>query len=224
VSEGERKEILLYRLTAPEKLILIPNGVEIPAQQPEEAEGPPFRIISMSRFDYQKNSGFLINIAQRLAERGRLADFQFIIAGEGEDRAEVLADAKRSGISGHLQCPGASPEPQTFFKGALCYLSSSRWEGMPLAVLEAMAHGLPAVVSDVTGNRDVVRNNETGFIYQEKDAEGAAEALCRLADDARLCKTLGAQAREYVQAGHNARRMARQTLNVLHEAKLKKSK
>lgn len=221
VSEGERAQILAEGLIPPAKLRLIPNGVEVPEVASGEAVGPPFRVISMSRFDYQKNSEFLLSIAQALCQHGRLGDFHFLIVGDGLGKAHVLSAAKMHGLASSLECPGASPEPHSFFKGALCYISTSRWEGMPLAVLEAMAHGLPAVVTDVAGNRDAVINGETGYIYPEGDPQEAASALCRLADDSQLRQVMAGQARKHVRQCHDARRMAQETLDVLrsHETK-----
>ncbi|MDR2726961.1 MAG: glycosyltransferase, partial [Deltaproteobacteria bacterium] len=218
VSEGERAQILAEGLMPAAKLRLVVNGVGIPATAAGEPAGPPFRVISMSRFTYQKHSEFLVEIAQALRQRGRLGDFRFILVGDGPGRSGLMADAEARGLAGSLECPGASLEPHTFFAGAFCYLSTSRWEGMSLGVLEALAHGLPAVVTDVVGNRDAVSDNETGFLYPEGDADAAASALCRLADDPDLRRTLGARAREHARQRHDARKMAADTLALLRDA------
>jgi len=144
-----------------------------------------------------------------------LGDFRCIAVGDGPDRADVMAAATTHGLADSLECPGASPDPHSFFAGALCYLSTSRWEGMPLGVLEAMSHGLPAVVTDVAGNRDAVINGKTGFLYPEEDADAAASALCRLADDPGLRRTMGEQAREYTRQHHDVRKMAADILELL---------
>jgi glycosyltransferase involved in cell wall biosynthesis len=89
---------------------------------------------------------------------------------------------------------------------------------MPLAVLEAMAVGLPAVVTDVVGNRDAVRHGESGFLYAEGDAEAAALALVRLAEDNGLCRAMGRSARLHVLLHHDARRMTEQTAAIWREA------
>jgi glycosyltransferase involved in cell wall biosynthesis len=216
VSEGERAQILAAGLMPAAKIHLIPNGVEIPETTTGQAAGPPFRVISMSRFDYQKNSGLLINIAQTLRQRGRLEDFRFVVVGDGPDRAGVMATAHTNGLADYLECPGARPDPHACFADALCYLSTSRWEGLPLAVLEAMAHGLPAVATDVMGNREAVINGETGFLYPEGAADAAASALCLLADEPERRQALGERAREYVRQRHDARKMAADTLALLH--------
>lgn len=217
VSEGERAQILTEGLLPEAKLHLIENGVVIPNVPVEAPTAAPYRVVSFSRFDYQKNSLFLIDILDALERRGRIQDFQFVIVGDGPDRSHIIATAHARGPVDALVCADATPEPHAFFAGALCYLSTSRWEGMPLAVLEAMAHGLPAVVTDVVGNRDAVWQGETGFLYPEGDAEAAAKALCRLADKPELRWKLSEQAREYVAHRHNAQDMAETTLCLIQE-------
>lgn len=78
------------------------------------------------------------------------------------------------------------------------YLHSSRWEGLPLAVLEAMALGKPVVATDVTGNRDAVKHGETGFLAD--GAEALAGHVVRLIDGAALRASMGAAGRERVEA------------------------
>ena len=215
VSEGERRRIAAERLFPAAKLRLIENGVNIPLAAAEAPAAAPYPVVSMSRFDFQKNSEFLIDILESLRGRGRLEDFRILVVGEGEARPGLEALARERGLASALRCAGATPDPHAFFSGALCCLSTSRWEGMPLAVLEAMAHGLPAVVTDVVGNRDAVRHGKTGFVYAQGDADAAADALCRLADEADLRRTMGEQAREYVRQRHDARTMAGRTLELL---------
>jgi len=104
--------------------------------------------------------------------------------------------AQQHGFERNLHCVGATLEPDRYFSGALAYLSTSRWEGMHLAALKAMAHGLPAVITDVVGNCDVVENEKTGFLYEEGEALGAAQSLCRLVDFPDIQK-------EFVKNVHN---------------------
>lgn len=214
VSAGERQQIVSEGLMPESKLRLIPNGVEIPAvSSAKKLCTPPYTIISMSRFDYQKNSIFLVDICHALGQR--LADFRILLLGVGQDREAILNRAQAEDFLEVLQCPGAVDNPQFFLPEAFCYLSTSRWEGMPLAVLEAMAHGLPVVLSDVVGNRDVVTDGHTGFLYPEGNAVAAAAALCRLADEPELYRVMAEAAEAYVRRNHDARSMALQTFEIL---------
>lgn len=218
VSKGEADIILRRKLMPEKKLVVVPNGVVIPDAPVEGQCAEPYTVVSISRFDYAKNSGFLLDILQALQDRGRLGDFRLIVIGDGLERQMLVDRAKKMGFSDFFRCTGSTNTPFEFFQGALCYLSTSRWEGLPLGVLEAMAHGLPVVATDVVGNRDAVFEGKTGFLYQESDADAAADALIALAEDADRRNAFGQAARSFVMEKHSARTMVEQTAHVWRNA------
>ena len=178
----------------------------------------PFTVVSISRFDFQKNSAFVLEILHTLQQLNRLQDFHFIIVGDGSEREGIIRAAAAQGLGHALTCPGATETPAVFFEGALCYNSTSRWEGLPLAVMEAMAHGLPAVLSDVVGNRDIIVQGNNGFLFQEEDAEGAAAQLLQLADDSAMRGNMALAARHHVARRHSVDTMAKKTASILRAA------
>ena len=214
-SSGERRCILERGLMPGNKLLLIPNGVPMPQHPAAAPQGPPHHVLSMTRFDYQKNSLFLLDVLERLAALDKLHLFRFTLIGEGAGRGPMTYRIQEKGLADIVTFTGARPDPHALFPGALCYFSSSRWEGMPLAVLEAMAYGLPPVVSDVVGNHDAVIHNETGLLYPAGNAAAAATALCNLADTPDMRNSLGRKAREFVARNHDVQHMALQTWRVL---------
>jgi len=217
VSQGERAEILRQGLMPESKLDVVDNGVVIPISEALPAVGPPWAVISFSRFDIQKNSMVIVEIAQELRAQGRLDEFVFHVVGDGPDREKLLALASESGFSEKIFCPGATLAPHDTFAGALCYLSTSKWEGLPLAVLEAMAHGLPVVATDVVGNRDAVSSGETGFLYPEGDPKSAASSLIFLSENAERRTAIGKCARKFVVEAHDVQRMAERTFQILRD-------
>ena len=217
VSQGEQQRILNKGLMPASKLRLIPNGVTLPQAVVSAVAGPPYRVVSISRFDYVKNNGFIIPLLQELRRRNRLGDFHIVAVGDGPDKESIAERAHAEGLADAITFTGATPEPHVFLQGALCYFSSSRWEGMPLAVLEAMAHGLPVVASAVVGNRDIVADGETGLLYPLDDAIAAATALCRLADSEQERNAMGRNARATVVQKYDVRHMAEQTWEILRE-------
>jgi len=217
VSQGERVEILRQGLMPDSKLAVVDNGVVIPICETLPPVGPPWTVISFSRFDIQKNSMFVAEIAQELQVQGRLDEFVFHVVGDGTDREKLLALASESGFSENIFCPGSTLARHDMFAGALCYLSTSKWEGLPLAVLEAMAHGLPVVATDVVGNRDAVSSGKTGFLYPEGDAKSAAASLLFLSEDVELRTSIGKRARKFVSEEHDVQRMAERTFQILRD-------
>lgn len=195
VSAGELDQIIKLKFSPKNKVKLIPNGVQIPLNPIEISKHVPFRVIHISRFDIQKNSEYLLNILGILARRKVLNQFKFEILGDGDGRNLIESEISERGFGDAIVFHGFLPNPDSFFNQALCLLSTSCWEGLPLAVLEAMAHGLVPVVSDVVGNRDAVRHGITGLLYPLEDADKACDHLCKLASNKQLLCTLSKAAR-----------------------------
>ena len=218
VSGSERQRVLAERFCPPGRVVTIPNGVVMPDAPARPAAGPPFPVVHISRFDVAKNSAFIVSLLAELRRRRRHGDFTFIVVGEGDGRAPVQEALRGMGLEDRVEFTGFQRVPARYFEGALCYLSCSRWEGMPLSVMEALAHGLPAIASDVRGNVDVVLHDLNGLLYPLDDAPAAAGALCALADDPMLARRLADAAREHALKHFDARDMSNTTYSVLRDA------
>lgn len=218
VSGSECRRVLEERFCPPARVVTILNGVVMPDAPARLAAGPPFPVVHISRFDVAKNSYFIVSLLAELRRRHRHFDFTFIVVGEGEGRAHIQEALRGMGLEDRVDFTGFQRVPAKYFEGALCYLSCSRWEGMPLSVMEALAHGLPAIASDVRGNVDVVRHGLNGLLYPLDDASAAAEALCALADDPMLTRRLADAAREHALKHFDARDMSNTTYSVLRDA------
>lgn len=215
VSDGEHDAVSGARILPARKLVTIPNGVVVPqshALPPPDPAGQ-LRIVSVSRYDYQKNPDLIVDIARVL--KARIGPgFVIEVLGEGERLEEMRKISAAAGLDDVLNFAGPHPNPPERFRDADIYLSTSRWEGMPLAVLEAMAQGRTVVASDVVGNRDVVRDGLTGRLYPGGDPESAAKALADLDPEARA--QMGKHAWETVKQHHSVERMAKETLALYH--------
>ena len=129
----------------------------------------------------------------------------------------------RSGLSGRIEWrtadrPGKSSfseharTPVGLIRGFDLYVSTSRWEGLPLVLLEVMEQGVPIVASDVVGNRDVLKG--WGYLFPAHDVAGTAAAQIRLAMDASLRADLAATGRDV----RRKRFMVSRMLNELDSA------
>jgi len=97
-------------------------------------------------------------------------------------------------------------------------VSSSRQEGLPMAILEGMASGLPLVATAVGGVPTLVQDGRTGVLVQTEDVEALAEGITRLFQDSALRQKFGAAARELVREEFSAERMAKDYLRVYQNA------
>jgi glycosyltransferase involved in cell wall biosynthesis len=164
----------------------------------------------MTRYDHQKHAEFVLDIAESLRGQCALERFRFELLGTGPGAAMLATTIHIHGLERAVRMFGAVDDPERYLHGALAYLSTSRWEGLPLAVLEAMAHGVPVVATNVVGNRDAVINGTTGFLYDPRDPDAAAAALMALASQPELRSRTSAAARTKAVEWYSADRMSRE--------------
>lgn len=181
VSESERKEFSRKVCVAQKKRVTIQNGT--PVQSAVTGDIIAGKVVTVARFDYAKNLLEFLQVAQRLPT------YRFHLIGDGEERSEIerfLAENKVANVVLH----GLSQTVVSDISDADVYLSTSRWEGLPMAVLEAMSLGIPVVASDVVGNRDAVKQSVTGYLYPLGDIAACVEAIeqARVLDRARIRK------------------------------------
>lgn len=129
-------------------------------------------VLSISRFDYQKNMQESLNIAKKISK------MIFIWVGDGTDRAELENLCLKENIN-NVFFTGFVNNVKDYIAASDIVLSTSRWEGLSLGLLEAMSAGLPVVASDVTGNRDAVQHGYNGYLYPLGNIEQACNYLQR---------------------------------------------
>jgi glycosyltransferase involved in cell wall biosynthesis len=118
--------------------------------------------------------------------------------------------------------PGVVEEAPRVFPAWDLYVSSSRKEGLPLALLEAMASGLPVVATRVPGHLEVVVDGETGFLAESDDPQDLAAAIARLLDDPELRKRMGRAGRKRVEDHFTVEHMASQIARLYREAAVRR--
>ena len=145
-------------------------------------------------------------------------DAQLLLVGEGQQRAELEAHVLRARLQGHVYLPGSRGDVPAVLKAADVFVLPSRTEGLPNALLEAMAAGCAIVTTDVPGCRDLVRHEETGLVVPFGDTTALASAIARLLSDRQLANSLGAAAATEVAANWTAERMRADYLQLYREA------
>jgi glycosyltransferase involved in cell wall biosynthesis len=128
-------------------------------------------------------------------------DFELHLVGEGplgdvlKNYATTLSMHDR--IFWHGWC--GKNELRQYYQQAICILNPSLYEGMPNVVLEAMACGLPAIASNVAGNKSVVRHDETGFLFNLQSPEQFRKAVAIILKDSNLSLQMGLRGRDWVK-------------------------
>lgn len=218
VSQGEYETVLEKKLTKKKKLHLIENGVHIPDATvfSNIARTDPLRIMTITRFDYAKNPDLLIKIFTMLNEMQNEYDFYLDVIGEGENAEYYSAALADVGLRDRATFHGAHSQLDEFYLNSFCYLSTSRWEGMSLAVLEAMSYGLPVIATNVRGNNNLIEHSKNGYLYDISKPEEAVKYIVHAADDKEKYHELSTAARDLVSSRFSLERCAK-GLKALYE-------
>ncbi len=178
-----------------------------PAQEvSERAAATPTRVTMIGRMSRQKGVDVFVRAAAPLCDAG----LECVFIGDDPDgddvdavlRAEVLAENERLGRPVRFQPRIAADQVPAALEDAGLLAFPSRWEGLPMTLLEAMALGVPVAATAYPGVAQLVRDGETGLLVAPEAADELAAALLRLAGDGGLRRRLALAARELVVAEH----------------------
>lgn len=190
----------LARRFAPDvDVSIVPNGVDAdlfrPAERAEQAETGRVVLLFVGRVVRQKGLDLVLQALPALP-----AGVTLRVVGDGPARPALEAQAETLGIADRVSFLGwlGRDELPSAYAGADLFVFPSRDEGMPNAVLEAMAAGLPVMGTRIAGNRDLIVDGETGLMVEADDAAGLRMGLERLVKDPELRMRMGAQGRRRV--------------------------
>ena len=197
-----------------ERILALTNGVDTGhGPRRDHALRDPARILFVGRLHPQKGLDTLVQALALL--RARLHHPVVLrLVGEGPAEHELRRLAHRLGVSDLVDFAGRQEDVTPHLDDADVFALPSRAEGLSNALLEALAAGLPAVVSDIPGNRTVVADGRTGLVVPVDDAAALASALERLLTDDRLRTRLGAAGRLAVEQGYGFDRVAAQYVDL----------
>jgi glycosyltransferase involved in cell wall biosynthesis len=176
--------------THAQRVTVIPNAVTwpLPGQEPRispNALYPSERqlLLAVGRLDAQKGFDWLIEAFSNLADKH--PDWDLAILGEGSLRITLERQVRESGLAHRIFLPGRAGNIGEWYESADLYVMSSRFEGFPNTLVEAMTHGLAAVSFDCdTGPRDIIRHELDGVLVAPGDVVELTAALDRLMSDA----------------------------------------
>ena len=143
------------------KCSYVNNGIKLKNEEikTKKKEGKELKIVTVGRITIQKNPKLFNEIAENFIENKNI---RFIWIGDGELREQLSSENIE--ITGWL----SQEEVRQQLKEADIYLSTSSWEGLPLAVLQGMENSLPLVLSNCIGNIDLVKEDYNGFLFENK--------------------------------------------------------
>ncbi|MFE8073389.1 glycosyltransferase family 4 protein [Marinobacteraceae bacterium S3BR75-40.1] len=176
------------------RIVVIPNPVTLPmlVNEPrfsladsKQDMGCSHILLAVGRLGPEKRFDRLIDAFGQLA--GQRPEWGLVILGEGRQRAALEAQCRAGGLESRVRLPGAVGNVGECYEAADLYVLTSRFEGFPNTLLEALAHGLPAVAVDCeTGPREILRHEVDGLLVPQDDPDALVSALERVMADGPL--------------------------------------
>jgi len=209
------RDFLVHGLGYDEKrLATIYNGVEPPAASasPQERERRRRELgleaghvlfAAIGRLDEQKGHGVLLDAMARLKD----SPARCVIIGGGPLHGRLEAKVRGLGLEGRVRLLGERADSASWLGACDVFVLPSLWEGLPNAVLEAMALGLPVLASSVDGVCEIITSGRDGLLTPPGDPAALARAACDLAADSSLRRRLGEAGRARVREGFSLRAM-----------------
>lgn len=196
---------------------IIPNGVRWQDYAIEAREWSPPRLLSVGRVVYQKG----LDLALRALADLQDLEWEWHIAGDGPYRTTLEALIQEHGLQERVHFLGWLERPALieWYRRANLFLFPSRHEGMPNAVLEAMAAGLPVIATRIAGSEELVLDGVTGRLVPPEDAAALREALRPLLVQAGLRRQMGSAALERVRAHYSWESSAQRYFDLLQQVR-----
>lgn len=219
VSEAARDYTVRHLGLDDRRFRIVRNGIDVArfpmASAPARTDGA-FTVGAVGRLVREKGHELLLRAVAELVRVGM--DVRLRIAGEGSRREELLRLSGELGLGERFELPGLLDDMGQFYAGLDAFaLPSLSSEGLPLALLEAMASGCPVVASDCAGVREVVASPGQGIVVPVGDVQALAKALGDLAAQPDLRRELAAGGRERVLTEFDTARVAREVAAVYRE-------
>ena len=172
-------------------LRVIPNPLPFYSDSPSDCSA--HQLLAMGRYDEQKHFDLLIDLWAQLAPD--YPDWRLVIAGDGKLRPEHTAQVERLGLKS-VELMRPTHQVQELYRASSIYTMTSRYEGLPMVLIEAQQMGLPIVsFACPCGPRDVITDGVDGYLLEVGDHSGFIQALRRLMDSEAERQRMGAAAR-----------------------------
>ncbi len=193
-TEAMRDEIIAYEKVEEEKVVVVPNGVDLKEfsmgsggmsnqrKALREKHGIPEEgplIVALGNLKPIKGHEVLVRAAPLLEQHFK--NFQIVVLGEGEARSCLQEEIAGLAMGKRVHLPGKMDNVREWMSAADLFVATSHSEGMPNAVLEAMAMALPLVLSDIPGHREAA--GEAAWYFEPRDAEALTEAVAKALTD-----------------------------------------
>jgi len=215
------KQLLIRNGYPKKKINVIYNGAKEPDENVKSTlreefgiDNGTFVIATLSRFSSEKRMDFAVTVAS-LMKKKTDKKFKFVLAGDGEQFEEVCNRVKQEGLSDTVYCIGYRTDGENILKGCDAFINCSETEALSFAIVEALSHGKPCVVSDVGGNVEIVsETNSCGIVCRKDSPEDFANAFVSLMEDSRLYEKYSEGAKKSFEESFSLKKSLNDTFGV----------
>ncbi len=222
------KEQLIDNGWSADRIRVIFNAVDMAAWEGSRADStmrqelgiPEDRLVMLcaSRFAHDKGHRYLVNALDRLREITDVP-FTMVLAGDGELLEPTRAQVEQLGLTDRVIFAGFRKDIKNLYKGSDIYINASQHEALSFLIIEAMAAGLPVIVTDMGGNRDIVPPDaDCGALVVYDDPDSMAQAMKKMLEEEGYRAQCAAGALRNVEQHFEVGKMCRATLEVYHNA------
>jgi len=192
-STGVRDSLLRYQSLYRRKMTVLLNGVSVPLHMPPREEPQRFTILAIGSLRSEKGFDVLLFAFAQFRKENK-ADAELVILGKGRLQEALQEQARALGVADAVRFAGEQPhaEALAWYRRCHCFVLSSRSEGNPTVVMEALAQGAPVIATRVSGVTDYLEDGLSGLLVPINSPEGLAAALGRLYADPALRERLSA--------------------------------
>lgn len=197
------RERLLVRGLSPTRVVVIPPSTDVDRFRPRTQPTSRFDVVAVGSLTDTKRFSDLIDAISVL--RDHHPSIRVGIAGSGPLLRPLQTQARRLGVDDRVVFLGQVTAIEDVYAGATAFVLPSRWEGLPISMLDAMASGLPPIVTDVGEISTLVRHGQNGLLFTVGDVSALAQHLDSVLADRELASELGGRARADVVARHSVK-------------------
>lgn len=191
VSEGERQFALQNGIVTTNNSTVIYNGISRKDKSKKIRKNNRIIIGTVARLSEQKDPITFYNIAKNIVSKYDSVDFRYV--GDGPFYEILKNKIEKDNLQKRIQLVGFKNNISDELAEFDIFITTSLYEGMPYALIEALSEGLPIVGTNVTGNNEIIFENINGYLFNIKDVNGAVQILEFLINNPEKIKSLGEQ-------------------------------
>lgn len=222
VSEQDRLLALKWRIAPAEKLATVYNGTDIPEELPEKKYSYPLKVVFAARMAKQKDP-FSFAKAVKLLDPDLKKKISVLMIGEGPESTKFKKFVSDIGLEEEIKIENSfsNKDLMDIFKESHIFVLTSHWEGLPIVILEAMAHGMAIVASDVGGVAETF-GEDCGFLVKRKNVREIKDSLEKLIQNKEMAERMGAAGFRRAKKDFSVQRMLAETEKIYSNLKCSK--